>query len=371
MRILQIVRVGEKMGGIAQVARQYHFLAQKSRELNESPSLTTLADCPSETFLKHFADIGAIHAAGLTKGWRQFSPRAIRLYSNILSSTDLVIAHTGTCMPVLRIITALDLKRKAPLVGIVHNDNSLRRAHRYDGMICLTLDQANRLSEVVKAKQLAVIPNPLGADDFPDDLFEGKISRISPYRANVGVMCNLVPKKNVSRLLDEFACVLSRNGSQAVWHMHIAGDGPEKLALKQKARELGIESYVSFHGWIDAKERAEFFDSIDILWHAATLEPFGLVMVEAAYYGCHVQAIESAGSCAISAQDRIPELEVINANARLGDFASAALARLENHKERRDRLIAARRNAINNYSIQALAQEWHEQMKKFADGDFL
>jgi len=64
-------------------------------------------------------------------------------------------------------------------------------------------------------------------------------------------------------------------------------------------------------------------------------------------------------------------LEVINANARLGDFASAALARLENHKERRDRLIAARRNAINNYSIQALAQEWHEQMKKFADGDFL
>jgi hypothetical protein len=137
MRILQIVRVGEKMGGIAQVARQYHFLAQKSREFNESPSLTTLADCPSETFLKHFADIGAIHAAGLTKGWRQFSPRAIRLYSNILSSTDLVIAHTGTCMPVLRIITALDLKRKVPLVGIVHNDNSLRRAHRYDGMICL------------------------------------------------------------------------------------------------------------------------------------------------------------------------------------------------------------------------------------------
>jgi glycosyltransferase involved in cell wall biosynthesis len=370
MRIVQIVRAGEKMGGIAQVARQYHFLAQKSRELNESPSLITLVDCPLETFLKHFSDIGAIHAAGLTKGWRQFSPKAIRLYSNILSSVNLVIAHTGTCMPVLRTITALDPKRKIPIVGIVHNDNSLRRAHRYDGMICLTSDQAQRLSEDVKAKQHAVIPNPLGACDFSDDLFEEKIYRISPYRANVGVMCNLVPKKNVSRLLDEFACVLSLNESQAVWHMHIAGDGPEGPALKQKARELGIESYVNFHGWVDAKERAEFFDSIDILWHAATLEPFGLVMVEAAYYGCHVQAIESAGSSAISAQERMPELEVIKTNERVGAFAKAAITRLENHNDRRGRLIAARRNAINNYSIQALAQEWHEQMKKFADGDF-
>ena len=366
MNIVQIVRAGDKMGGIAQVARQYHFLASVASSANNPIFMRTLVDSPPLTFEQHFADLGAIHLDGTTKGIWQFSPRTLVAYADLLKGADIVIAHTGTCLGILRMLGKLSSSWRAPIVGVAHNDNRIPKTYRYDGMICLTLDQAERIQKLSKRCPLDVVPNPLGANDFSELQFSKKIEEISPQRANIGVACNLISKKNVRRLLHEFAHLLASADRAMKCHLHIAGDGNERMALEVEVKNLGIHDQVTFHGWIDAKNRPSFFKEIDILWHAATIEPFGLVLVEGAYYGCHVQAGFSVGAESISRIDGVPELQVIDQEAPIGEFAKAAITRLEDYKGRSDSLISARHNALTHYGAAAIAPRWYSALLRLA-----
>lgn len=66
--------------------------------------------------------------------------------------------------------------------------------------------------------------------------------------------------------------------------MTIAGDGPERQALKQAAEELGIA--VEFAGWVNTRQKLALMREADLL-AAPSLwpEPFGLVGIEAGCLG--------------------------------------------------------------------------------------
>lgn len=365
MHLTQIVRVGDTMGGIAQVARQYHYLAQALDDTSQPVQLTTLVDSPRKLFESHFADIGAIHAPRCTRSIGQFSPTSLARFSKTLHQSDAILAHTDTCRAALRLLGALSISRRIPMIGIGHNDNRIRKAKRYDGMICLTPCQAQRINAEHGYFPTQVVPNPLGASDFPDTSFASKLDQLSATRAHIGVACNLIPKKNVSRILKEFAHLLQITSHPDIWRLSIAGDGSERPALEALAQQLNIRDKVSFHGWIDASQRAHFFSDIDILWHTSKLEPFGLVLVEGAYYGCHVQVSRTAGSNAIAQPDGIPELQLIEQDSPIGLLAMMALERMKSLDNRRTDLVLARQHALDAYAPTALAPRWRKVIQQF------
>lgn len=150
------------------------------------------------------------------------------------------------------------------------------------------------LKEVVTAQELAapsdvqVCPNLVQASRFrlPPD------GRPAPPPFRFVTVARLRPKKNVGGLLEAFARAFG--GTEEV-SLAVVGDGPERQALEQKARRLGLAAQVSFLGSRDREGVQE------ALWkaHAFALsshhETFGVVLVEAMATGLPVVATRCGG----------------------------------------------------------------------------
>jgi len=103
-------------------------------------------------------------------------------------------------------------------------------------------------------------------------------------------MSRLVPEKGIQWLLDVLQHI------SVPIHIDVAGDGYFLNSAKTYAKELGVDSLVTFHGWVEddvlksllQSARAVVFPS---LWN----EPAGLVTLEAAAYGRPVIASRVGG----------------------------------------------------------------------------
>jgi len=73
----------------------------------------------------------------------------------------------------------------------------------------------------------------------------------------------------------------------------LAGEGPNRGALMERARERGLEGRVHLLGQVP--ELGGFFRSIDVLVHPSVEEGFGQVVVEAMLAGCPVVATTAGG----------------------------------------------------------------------------
>jgi colanic acid/amylovoran biosynthesis glycosyltransferase len=92
--------------------------------------------------------------------------------------------------------------------------------------------------------------------------FEDKVSYL-PGADGLTLLsvCRLVEKKGLSYALDAVA-KLSRSGQRVQYH--ILGDGPCKEKLLEKARHLGIDHMVRFHGQMDRAGVARHMKEADI-----------------------------------------------------------------------------------------------------------
>jgi len=103
----------------------------------------------------------------------------------------------------------------------------------------------------------------------------------------------IVPNKGIGVLLDAFAQV-----AQAVpdARLVIAGDGPEREALTQHARQLGIASQVEWLGHLSRDDAEAAFASAWVQAVPSTWEePFGLVAAEGLMRGTAVVASKLGG----------------------------------------------------------------------------
>ncbi|OYS18668.1 galactosyltransferase [Lactobacillus taiwanensis] len=64
-------------------------------------------------------------------------------------------------------------------------------------------------------------------------------------------------------------------------HLHIAGDGSEFNNLRALARDLGISSQVTFHGFLTQKEITKLYQKMDLAVLTSYSESFPLVLLEA------------------------------------------------------------------------------------------
>ena len=160
-----------------------------------------------------------------------------------------------------------------------------------------------------------------------------------------------VEKKNLARLMDAFAQYRAHGGA---WSLVLLGDGPLRPALEQQRDALGLRDHVLMPGFRQYGDLPACYALAGAFVHASTVEPWGLVVNEAAASGLPLLVSDRCG-CA-------PELVHAGVNGFTFDPTNvAALAALMNE-------IAAPyfpRDAFRASSREIVAP-WGPQ--RFADG---
>jgi glycosyltransferase involved in cell wall biosynthesis len=151
----------------------------------------------------------------------------------------------------------------------------MRGAHRVVACSKAMADETARAFPDVRAK-LTHVHNGLIPDHLPAPRTPPDISR--PFILSV---CRQVAKKGTDTLLRAFAQV--PRGSPGV-RLVVIGDGPDLEKHRALAGTLGIEHQVTFLGDTTRDDVLAFCSACTVFVLSSRAEPFGLVLLEAAYY---------------------------------------------------------------------------------------
>ncbi|MEJ1199720.1 MULTISPECIES: glycosyltransferase [unclassified Streptomyces] len=212
---------------------------------------------------------------------------------------------------------------------------NIRTAHTYARVVCTT-EFAER--EFVRLGARNVVRAPLGVDlagRHPALRDPGLRARHARVDETLLVMCSrLSVEKRPGTALDALAALL-RRGERAV--LVVAGDGPLRPRLEQRARERGLP--VTFLGHVaDRGLLGALQASADVCLAPGPAETFGLAALEAMACGTPVVAsassalpevIGSAGAVAADRGEAFADAVELLLGRREADRREAARARAE------------------------------------------
>jgi glycosyltransferase involved in cell wall biosynthesis len=159
----------------------------------------------------------------------------------------------------------------------------------------------------------------------------------------------LVPDKNLGLLLEAFAAA----GLDARAELVLHGTGPLESALRAQAARLGVPA--SFRGALAPAALPAAYADADVVVLVSTHEPFGVTMREGAAAGLPLLCSRRAGAAG--------DVAVEGENALLVDPSNraeiaAALRRLVDEPELRERLAAGSRAVTARHPLAADAEAW-------------
>lgn len=319
MRIAQIM-LGKRFGGAERsfvdlcaelVARDHAVLAICEQRAAALPLLRSIAGLELRT----------------VRVWGSWDPWAGRAIARALRAhrTELVQCHLARAA---HLAGTAARRLRLPTVAKTHNYVDLRYYRAIDRLVPTTRAQEEYLlAHGIPPERLTRIPN---------------FSRLTPRapgpRANpvrLLALGRLVAKKGFDVLLDALATLAPDAPPVA---LTIAGDGPLRATLEQRARALGPRTVVRFVGWVE--DVAALFAAADLFVLPSRDEPFGIVVLEAMASGVPIVTTRTAGP-----------LEVLDAETArfvaVGDAAALAAAlAAELAAPERGRARAARAGAV-------------------------
>lgn len=114
----------------------------------------------------------------------------------------------------------------------------------------------------------------------------------------------LSPEKNTELLLKAFILLPED------FFLLIIGDGPQEKSLKQYADNHGIRARVRFLGKIPHDDLPQYYMSADIFTFTSVNETQGITLLEAAYFGIPVVAVDSP----VSREWTYPDFRILTNN---------------------------------------------------------
>ena len=199
---------------------------------------------------------------------------------------------------------------------------------------------------------------------FPAKLFPSKVIAISNFidKSMLNVNVDLDEKKkeilyvgrleNKTKRIDLLLQIWSKIERDINdWRLNICGSGPDEVMLKQMKQDLGLKN-VFFFGYVKPEE---YYKTASVFCMTSAIEGFGLVLAEAASYGCALMAFDSYEA----ASDLITDYE----NGRLiqpfdVDAYSNALKELIENKELRVRLAMNAKRDVKRFDPEKIMDEW-------------
>jgi glycosyltransferase involved in cell wall biosynthesis len=178
----------------------------------------------------------------------------------------------------------------------------------------------------------------------------------SPDGFRIGYVGRLVEEKGLDDAIDAI------RRAHAPVSLAIMGEGPHEARLRERVAELGLAERVTFQGWGQPDDVADFIRSLDALilltrTTKAVREQFGRVIVEAQSCGVPVIGSECGAIPSVIGDGGwvVPESDPV-ALATLLDAVAA------DPQERRYRSMAGRKNVAVRFTYEAvadaLAQSW-------------
>jgi glycosyltransferase involved in cell wall biosynthesis len=148
----------------------------------------------------------------------------------------------------------------------------------------------DRLMEIGVTAPVEIIPSGIDLKQFNAGKRSDQLRRSCGVRDGERMLLfvsRLAREKNVELLLDAIAF------SDQPVRLAIAGDGPERQALEQRAGEIGVRSRVTFLGTVERQRLPDLYASADAFVFPSVTETQGLVVVEALAAGALVIAAEA------------------------------------------------------------------------------
>ena len=204
---------------------------------------------------------------------KEFKPDI--LHAHYASSYGLLGALTGFHPFVISLWGSdiFDFPKRSFLNALIIKHN-LKRAD----LITSTSITMAREGAKYTSKKIEVVPFGVDLEVFKPS--EGK--RTSPGTSTViGTVKSLERKYGIDTLILAFA-LLKRKFEKDDLRLIIVGDGPEKDNLKRLTKDLNIEDFVTFTGFVPHKDLPGYINLMDIFVLLSRVEEsFGVVVVEA------------------------------------------------------------------------------------------
>ena len=281
------------------------------------------------------------------------------LLRRILSRIESpLIVSFGTPLNIITLKASRGLGRRL----VISERNDPKRLSRYKSWDVLARKLYNRadlvtantrralddMSAYVDAHRLAFVPNPLVMVTQPEPHNKrASMPSTAPLILNVGRM---VWDKAQEVLLEAFALL---GDELPDWRLAVVGDGRLENALREQAAGLGICDRVDWHGVVP--DPYVFYRNATIFALPSRVEGTPNALLEAMSCGLPVIVSDGAPGPLELVQDGKTGLVVPVNDARA---LAAALSRLANDGELRDRLGAAARERVSEYDLPRAIASW-------------
>ncbi|MDX2157461.1 MAG: glycosyltransferase [Hyphomicrobiaceae bacterium] len=226
---------------------------------------------------------------------------------------------------------------------------ALRLLPSYAGVRTVAPDMAEQLL-ALGARVARAVPVPIL------DLEALLASKAQPSEPRVLFVGRLAPEKN----LDLWLAVAQRVAAlMPDVHYDIVGAGALRPALEGRARQLGLDTAVTFHGALPRAALPDVYRQASVLLLTSNHEGFGRVLVEAMAAGVPVVSTCTAGAREVLADGGAGIL------APVGDvdtLADGVIRMLSNATERAAFIAAGRRRIAERYRPQTLAAHWVDML---------
>ncbi|MEY3221024.1 MAG: hypothetical protein RIT27_2381 [Pseudomonadota bacterium] len=237
---------------------------------------------------------------------------SIALYK-LLKEKNFAVIHAHWIIPqglIAVLITRL-MKRKVPILCTSHggdlyglNNRFLKKLKSY---VLNKVDKITVVSQAMKQEvlNLGISEDKIQVISMGVDLQQTFVpnNQIQKAKESILFVGRLVEKKGVNYLLEAFAKIIEKYPHAK---LNIVGTGTEEQTLKQQAKTLDIERYVSFLGAIENSQLPVLYQQTELVVFPSVIgkdgdrEGFGLVLVEA--LGCE---------CAIIATDLLAMQDIL------------------------------------------------------------
>ncbi len=260
---------------------------------------------------------------------------------NILES-DIIFIHNYKLLKYLK--NYLDLK---PFIFFFHTDKEkqIYGLEKIKKVFTVNNFTMNLINNKYKEKKAHYLPNCI---DTKNKKYSFK--KNNKKKLIVGAMGRLVEKKGFENLISVFKRIQNLE-------LQIAGDGPLMNHLAKKARGY---NNIKLLGWI--KNKNQFFKKIDIFFCSSSIEPFGLVILEAMLYSVPVISTNCKGP-----------IDIIN------HMKNGILVKIDDKPAMEKAIILLERNAFlrekisknaydvlkNNYSIEVYKKNIFSEIKEY------
>ncbi len=275
---------------------------------------------------------GLVYSTKGTSGWLAYIWEVMK--KGIKSKTDLIVCCHINLLPIAFL---LNLFLRKPIVLQIYGFEAWQPTPRsITNLFARHVDAVVSISEYTLSKYVNwskvdrsrchVLPNAIHLDEFSNEA-NGSAFRKEWALEDSQVLLTFgrLVSRERAKGFDEVMDVLPAMILEFPRLVYVvAGEGPDKERLREKARKLGLEKQVVFTGMVDESRKNELYNAADVFVMPSRGEGFGFVFLEA--LACGVPAVGSTmdGSREALLQGRLGQLvnpdesEALKAAIRIG-----------------------------------------------------